>query len=433
MTVKFYLKEPKKKKSLIVARILWGNYQLPYSTKQSIETAFWIDRNKEGQRIQRVKQTTAYPNNSGYNQALDNLENNITKVFLRFTNDNYNQQPSPALLKKLLDTYLNRGNGRVALEKIPTFMEYFENFITRSERGVRINRKTGQSLSKDTIKTYNTLFGHLKEYNKKLDWPEINTAFHADYTEYLMETFDLSNSSIGKDISIIKVVCSEAYYEKINKFDDYTNPLFNVSRETSDSIHLTNEEINILYNLNLSHNKNLEVTRDLFVLGCLTGLRYSDYSRINNSQISGFKLHVKTVKGNKKLEVNVRDSKAQSIIKKYINHFPQGAVNQVFNRNLKEICKDIPQFQGIVERSYTKGGKRITENKPKYDMVKSHSGRRSFCTNEVEAGTPIAVIMNNSGHSSEKSFWRYVKLNKSHYYDMYDAILKDRHQVLKVV
>lgn len=91
------------------------------------------------------------------------------------------------------------------------------------------------------------------------------------------------------------------------------------------------------------------------------------------------------------------------------------------------MCEDIPQFRSKVEKSYTKGGKRQTDSKPKYEMVKSHSARRSYCTNEVEAGTPIAIIMNNSGHSSEKSFWKYVKLNKSHYYNMYDEILQKRH------
>lgn len=425
MKIKFYLKDPKKKESLIVARIMWGNYQLPYSTKQFVETSFWVKENRSGQRVQRVMQTNRYPNHSDINQKLDNLKNDIQKVFLRYTNDN-NIDPTPKELKELLNTYLKRGKAQ-AVVKLPTFMEYLEHsFIDRSKRGVRVNRKNGKALSNDTIKTYNTLLGHLKEFNPNLDWKDINLNFHSDFTAFLMEEYDLSNSSVGKDFSIIKVVCSEAYYEKINPYDDYTNPMFSVTRETSDSIHLNNEEVNILWNLDLTRNKNLEQTRDLFVLGCLTGLRYSDYSRIKKDQIDGYKLHVKTVKGGKQLEVNVRDPKAQAIINKYNRQLPQGAVNQVFNKWLKDICKDIPQFQTIIEKSYTKGGKRITEEIPKYEMIKSHSARRSFCTNEVEAGTPIAIIMSNSGHTSEKSFWKYVKLNKSHYNQIYDSILIER-------
>ncbi|HMG67351.1 MAG TPA: phage integrase SAM-like domain-containing protein, partial [Chitinophagaceae bacterium] len=337
--------------------------------------------------------------------------------------------------KELLNTYLKRGKQKVVKQKLPSFMDYLENyFIKRSEKGVRKDRKKGNALSKDTVKTYNTLLGHLKEYNTGLDWKDINMNFHAEYTEFLTEEYELSSSSIGKDISIVKLVCREAYHEKINdekinKYDDYADPYFTVSRETANSIYLTTDEINLLWNLDLSKDKSLEETRDLFVLGCITGLRYSDYSKIKKEQVDEFKLHVKTVKGGKQLEVNIRDPKAQAIIKKYNIHFPQGAVNQVFNRNLREICKDIPQFQTLITKEYTKGGRKIVEEIPKYEMIKSHTARRSYVTNEVKAKTPIAVIMNNSGHTSEKSFWKYVKLNKGDYFEVYDKIMKERNDL----
>lgn len=432
MKIKFYLKNPHKKESLIVARILWGNYQLPYSTKQIVETAYWVKQNGKGERVQRVKKTNAYPIYTEINTVLDSLKSNINKVFNRYVSENDEQEPTPSVLNEHLDSFLKRGKMKPEVKKLPNFIEYFELFIEKSKKGVRTNRKTGRALSPYTIQTYNTLLGHLYEYNKNLEWQDINLAFHSDYTEFLMENKDLNNTSIGKDFSIIKVVCSEAYYEKINKYDDYKNPLFNVVRESSDSIHLNNNEINILYNLDLSISRQLEETKDLFILGCLTGLRYSDYSKILKSQIDEFKLHVKTVKGDRHLEVNVRDPKAQAIILKYKSNLPKGASNQMFNRHLKEICKNIPEFAAIVEKKYSKGGNRIVESFQKFELIKSHTARRSFCTNEVEAGTPIAIIMANSGHTTEKSFWKYVKLNKSHYFNMYDHILKDRYSLLAI-
>lgn len=437
MKIKYYLKESKKsvegkyekKESLIVTRILWGQYQLPYSTKKIVNTAFWVDVNEKGERVQKVKQSNKYPQFSEINQALDNLRSEIQNVFHRYMNENLQSQPTPAILKVLLDKHLKRGKSVVIEKKTVNFVQYLESFIVRSQKGIRINRKTSQALSKNTINTYNTLLGHLKQYNNGLNWNEINLDFHEDYTEYLMETYDLSNNSIGKDFQIIKLACLEAYYEKINIYDDFKNKLFNVSREESQSIYLNTEEINILWNLDLSKSKNLEETRDLFILGCLTGLRYSDYSNIKSQQIEGFKINVKQVKGGKLLEVNVRDPKAQAIIKKYNKNLPKGAINQVFNRHLKSICQDINEFKILVDREYSKGGKRITESKQKFDLVKSHTARRSFCTNEVQAKTPIPIIMANSGHTTEKSFWKYVKLNKSDYYDLYDEIVKERYRL----
>jgi integrase len=427
--IKLYLKSPLKKESLIIAKIMWFNYQLSYSTKQSVVTEYWIKESKAGDRIQRVKQTNAYPVNTEINLALDNLRAAIQKVFIRYTNDNPTSYPTVAQLKEELDLYLKRGKQRVIEKTLPNFMEYFKEFIERSKRGIRINRKTSQALSKDTIKTYNTLWGHLEQYDNNLKWEDINPSFHTDYTDWLIETYDLSNSSVGKDFSIIKVVCSEAYYEKINKFDDYTDPRFSVSRETSSSIYLTNEDLNILWNLDLSHTKNLEETRDLFLLGCYTGLRFSDYSKIKKEQIDGNKLHVKTVKGGKQLLVSLKSSNAQAIVDKYNNELPKGTVNQVFNRHLKEICKDIPQFKMLIEKSYTKGGKRVVEEIAKFEMIKSHSARRSFCSNEVNAGTPVPIIMANSGHTTEKSFWKYVKLSNTHYHDMFSDILEERNKL----
>jgi integrase len=427
MKVKFYLKNPKKKESLIVARILWSDYQLPYSTKKHIESALWVkESDVTGERIQRAGQPKKYPHHVEINQSLDLLKTEIGKIFNRYTNENNLHEPTPSVLKELLDAHFNRGKKKIVEKKTVNFIQYFEDFIKRSENGKRINRVNSKSISKYTIGTYNTLMKHLKEYNSKLDWKDIDLTFHGDYTGWLMETYELANNSVGKDISIIKVVCSEAYYVGINPYDQFKNPLFKVSREESDSIHLNNKEINILWNLDLSKNKELEETRDLFILGLTTGLRYSDYSKIKSSQIDGYKLHVKTVKGGKVLEVNIRDHKAQAIIKRYKNILPQGAINQVFNKNLKDITKDIPEFQVVVDREYSQGGKRKTESLPKSELIKTHTARRSYCSNEVEAGTPIVLIMNNSGHTTEKSFWKYVKLNKSLYYNMMDDIMVKR-------
>lgn len=436
MVVRFYLKEPKEKESLIIARVLWQNFQLPYSTKRKIETKYWVKENKKGEPVQKVMETSKYPKFSEVNQSLSNVRNDIEQVFIRFVNENRQQEPSPTVLKELLDRFYNRGKSKVREVKPVSFIQFFKDFITRSEKGVRINRANGQALSPNTISTYNTTLKHLELYNKQvekgLNWEDINLKFHEDYTEFLMNEYDLSNNSLGKDFQIIKLFCSEAYYAGVNLFDKFKDPMFSVSREESFAVHLNDQEINLLWNLDLSNNLNHEQTRDLFVLGCVTGLRYSDYSNIKPSQIIGNKLHVKQVKNGKKLEVSLISPMADAIVKKYNGVLPKGHVNQVFNRYLKDICEKIPGLKEIIEIPYSKGGKKLVQSKQKYELIKSHTGRRSFASNEVEKGTPIPVIMAATGHTTEKSFWKYVKLSKSLYADMYSEILMKRHKLKAV-
>jgi integrase len=64
----------------------------------------------------------------------------------------------------------------------------------------------------------------------------------------------------------------------------------------------------------------------------------------------------------------------------------------------------------MVKHSYKKGNKDIVEVKPKYAWITSHTCRRSFCTNEFLAGTPVELIMKISGHKSMKDFYKYIRI-----------------------
>ena len=57
-----------------------------------------------------------------------------------------------------------------------------------------------------------------------------------------------------------------------------------------------------------------------------------------------------------------------------------------------------------------KGNREVFETRPKYAWITSHTCRRSFCTNEFLAGTPVELIMKISGHKSLKDFYRYIKI-----------------------
>ncbi len=65
-----------------------------------------------------------------------------------------------------------------------------------------------------------------------------------------------------------------------------------------------------------------------------------------------------------------------------------------------------------ITKSITKGGKRVITKYKKYERIMSHTARRSFCTNAYLAGLDSIDIMAISGHKTEKSFLKYIKVTK---------------------
>lgn len=100
----------------------------------------------------------------------------------------------------------------------------------------------------------------------------------------------------------------------------------------------------------------------------------------------------------------------KKIIDKYNGILPKAKVNQVTNRELKEIAAMIPSLNEEVELSITKGGKKARQTFKKNELISTHTARRSFCSNEYLAGTPSLSIMAISGHKTEKAFLRYIKV-----------------------
>src|SRR5439155_12267898 len=139
------------------------------------------------------------------------------------------------------------------------------------------------------LKTYITTYKHLTDFQatvkKKLDFSTIDLDFYNSYTEYLTKKVKLSTNTIGKHIQVVKLILNEATERGINTNLSYKSKRFLTVREKSESIYLTESEIKELESLNLSAKDKLERVRDLFLIGCYSGLRYSDYSILKPQHI----------------------------------------------------------------------------------------------------------------------------------------------------
>lgn len=183
---------------------------------------------------------------------------------------------------------------------------------------------------------------------------------------------------------------------------------YKVVEEIADATYLSMYEIETIRKLDLSLNPKLDMAKDLLVLGCLTGLRFSDFSNIKPEDIRNGKLHIKQQKSDHWVVIPLRPTAYDIIITKFRGQIPRIS-NAAFNNDIKKVC-EIADISESIKFSYKKGNRDIEELKPKHKWVTSHTCRRSFCTNEFLAGPPVELIMKISGHKSLKDFYRYIKV-----------------------
>ena len=172
---------------------------------------------------------------------------------------------------------------------------------------------------------------------------------------------------------------------------------------------MTEDELAKLYALKIN-NKKLEEVRDLFIFGAWVGLRFSDFSNIkpeNIIQIDG-DYFIKTItQKTKELVIIPCNPVIMEIFEKYAdrpNKLPKTISNQKFNDYIKDVCK-LAEFNEVGRISA----------KPKdilADLVSSHTARRSFATNYYLQGFPTIDLMKITGHRTERSFLKYIKVSK---------------------
>jgi integrase len=402
MEVNFYLKRPKESETAIYASIFWDEKRIKYYISESIQPKHW------NKAAKRVRETSKFPEYPEFNTRLDNIEAGIKNVYRRFLND-HNQQPDKKQFKEALDIHFNRGVSKKNMD----FFLFFEDIIEKSKDAIRINHKTGKPLASSTIKTYVTCLNHLQGFreakNRSIDFETMDLEFYNDFVEYMTRDKNLSTNAIGKNIQVLKLVLIEATELGLNKNLAFKGKRFKTVREKSDSVYLTEEELQDIASLQLDQQPRLERVRDLFLVGCYTGLRFSDFSTLKPQSIKNGFIEITQIKTGEPVTIPVHPV-VKRILKKYNNALPKAISNQKMNDYLKDIGKMTASLQGAVSSSITKGGVKVSKNLPKWEMITSHTARRSFATNEYIAGTPTITIMAITGHRTEKAFMKYIKV-----------------------
>ncbi|MDO5447611.1 MAG: tyrosine-type recombinase/integrase, partial [Prevotellaceae bacterium] len=246
----------------------------------------------------------------------------------------------------------------------------------------------------------------------------------------------LKPNTIATRLSAIRTIMQVAYLEKKTTNLDHQNPQFVPCREEVDEIFLNPEQIAQMMELDLSSKEAIEGyvkkyklnegrekplpkmewkflrflnwTRDVFVVGCLTGQRHSDYSRINSDMIVTLNdkqfIKLRQKKTNKEVYIPL-DNRVKQILDKYNGYVPYVCIS-TFRSHLHLLGEFLGWTEVAKFDTYEN-----TERLRVCDMLTTHTARRSFATNAYAAGVSLSSIIAVTGHASERSFRSYLRLD----------------------
>lgn len=357
-----------------------------------ISTKLKIDANKWDKAKQKAKSSNYKSNGKFINRELVKHEAALEKA-VQFYEQNKGFSPRNFITK--YREYLNPGSlSKSELKKVK-FLEFFQ----RTYDNLKDNKHA-------RYKSYGTTLNHLTKFFKRTrpTFEDIDLKFYREFGEYLLNQ-NLSKNTISNHWKHIKAIMHDAQIKKLHDNAEYES--FKRTREESDTIYLSEKELDAIYALKLKGTKAL--ARDYFLIGCYTGLRFSDWDQLNKSIIKDGMASIRATKTGELSTIPIH-SRVKSILNKYDDGIlPNKLSIQTMNEYIKAIGLQAKITEKI-ETRITKGGKVVKSNDPKYKLMSTHTARRTFASILILNGVSPYLIMKITGHRTLSSFEKYVRI-----------------------
>ncbi len=359
-------------------------------------------------RINNIKtEVEGYLSNCKFNN-LPILESDL-KLHLDTTirrSDKTKKKVIPVIKKKGID------GEKMDLFIISDYLSHFIYGIQNGTRTISTGKSKGNRYTHGTIKNYFGLLEQWKRFEKakkkKYTWLDISIPFYEEFLIYCNNS-KLSKNFTGRLIKQLKVIAQAAMDEGIHTNNIFRDKRFETLSETAMNIALTEKELDNLYNLNFSEKSNSDIIRDLFLVGCYTAQRWSDFSKINQNHIQSNMINLIQQKTKERVIIPIKP-RLKTILDKYPNGFPKIS-DQAFNRKIKEIA-EAANIIGTIQIKETIGGISRIKEYQKYQLISSHTARRTAATIMYTEGIPTLAIMKLTGHKTESSFMKYIKISE---------------------
>ncbi|GAB5400136.1 MAG: phage integrase SAM-like domain-containing protein [Aureisphaera sp.] len=336
------------------------------------------------------------------NTELNNIENHVLGAF-RGTDL---KSISKDWLKLQIELYYNPPQQ---LAEIPiTLIEYIDFYIDYRKHEIKPT----------SIVKYNVIKHKLERMQIKRKSPifikKINDNFKNEFVAY-QKSKGYAQNTIQRELTFIKTFCKHARYLGLE-----TDPQLDslkLEKVKAEKIYLSFKELEAIEKAKLEYDY-LENARDWLIISCYTGQRISDFLRFTKDMIrleNGKSLLEFTQKKTNKVMTVPLHNKVLHILDKRNGNFPRSISDQRYNDYIKVVCEKAKlneKVQGGKQLRTDNGIRKVSGKYPKWELVTSHIGRRSFATNFY--GTiPTSYLIYITGHSSEAMFLNYIgKSNK---------------------
>jgi integrase len=421
MDITFLPFDKKKEKTSIRAFIYHRGQEYRISVGESIVTKYW-NENKY-----RCKLVREYPEAPFINERLDEIEKILTKIIRLYGLVTPTEQQIRSGFKDYKQKININAGGITEKEEQQYFVKYAQKFTKESIRAIETK--------KGYVTTIHKIEEFERQYRTKLRFIDIDINFYNKFKKWLLtQTYTKKNKEyyysknyIGTIFKNIKAFMNESKRTGLHSFDGFEHHDFKVESEQTDSIYLTIEEINKIYNIEFteifllqngydSRPQNLQRAiaslneeRDRFLIGCFTALRHSDYSRLDSLHFKENMITIWTQKKDKKVYIPMHHL-LRKILKRRGNELPCPISDQKHNDQIKEIGK-LAGIDEDVLLTKTRGGKRESIMGKKYEFITTHTARRSGATNMYLAGIDVKFIQDILGHSKAEQTLKYIKVS----------------------
>ena len=386
-------------------RVNFASKRIEFTTGYRIDAAKW-DADK--QRVKNGCSNKLKQSASEINASLLEYYTEIQSIFKRFEVEDV--IPTPEQIKEAFNALHKpvSEEPKPKKEALPcNFFQVFDDFV---EDCGRQNNWTDSTFEK-----FAAVKNHLTNFREGLTFEFFDERGLNDYVGYLRDVKEMRNTTIGKQLSFLKWFLRWAFKKGVhqnNAYDSYKPKLKSTQKKI---IFLTWDELNRLREFKIPSNKQaLERVRDVFLFQCFTGLRYSDVFNLRRSDIKGDHIEVTTVKTSDSLIIELNNH-SKAILDKYKDvPFENDKVLPVItNQKMNDYLKELAEMAGIdepVRQTYYKGNERIDDVTPKYALLGTHAGRRTFICNALALGIPPQVVMKWTGHSDYKAMKPYIDI-----------------------
>lgn len=380
-------------------RIKWSGFIVAFNVGYRIEIDKW------SKDTQRCKINTTHGKKkvsaSIINRKIQEYEQACENIFTKFNAENKIPTANEFRVE------FNREIGKDERIIEDTLFNVFDKFIKEESE---INQWAFRTKLK-----MQGLKKHLQDFDSKLSLSQINEEKLSEFQLYLQNELEHKNSTISKIISSVKWFLKwtvKKGYMSDNSFESFKPKLKSTQKKI---IFLTQTELEEFKKFIIPQNKqHLEKIRDIFLFQCYTGLRFSDVISLKRNDIKDGYIEVTTIKTVDNLIIELNNH-SKAILNKYLEGkmFDEMIFPVISNQKMNDYLKELAEMVGInepIRETYYRGGKRVDEVFPKYALLSSHAGRRTFICNALSLGIPPQVVMKWTGHSDYKAMKPYIDI-----------------------